>query len=51
MRMGLHIGRGQTFFIIDLESGRGAIGELGSNSVSERMAGSGRRETLRGATD
>ena len=36
---------------IDLESGRGAIRELGSNSVSERMAGSGRKETLKGATD
>ena len=30
---------------IDLESGRGATGELRGNSVSERRASSGRRET------
>jgi hypothetical protein len=36
---------------IDLESRRAAIGELGKNSVIESMANSGRRETLREATD
>ena len=36
---------------IDLESGRGAIGELRDNSVSERMASLGRRVTPRVAAD
>ena len=36
---------------IDLESGRGAIGELRDNSVSERMASPGRRVTPRVAAD
>ena len=36
---------------IDLKSGRGARGELRDNSVSERMASPGRRETPRGAAD
>ena len=36
---------------IDLESGRGAIGELRDKSVSERMASLGRRVTPRVAAD